>query len=136
MGPIKGEVFVLTLFYAPGACSMAAHVVLEESGEPYKTVRLDLQRGDQHSLEYLMVNAERRVPTLEIEPGRYLTENVAILPYLGKRHGLWPLEPIADAFAMARLGYFATTVHPAYAHARRPERICRPLLVVGRILCT
>lgn len=36
---------MLTLYYSPGACSMAAHIVLKESGEPYEAKRVDFQRG-------------------------------------------------------------------------------------------
>ena len=38
---------MLTLFYAPGACSMAAHIVLEESGEKYEARRMDLARASR-----------------------------------------------------------------------------------------
>ena len=37
---------MLTLFYAPGACSMASHIVLEESGEKYQPQRMDLSKGE------------------------------------------------------------------------------------------
>ena len=33
---------MLTLYYTPGACSMAAHIVLEESGEEYEAKKVDL----------------------------------------------------------------------------------------------
>ena len=33
---------MLTLYYAPGACSMASHIVLEESGEKYEAKKVDL----------------------------------------------------------------------------------------------
>ena len=42
---------MLTLFYAPGACSMAAHIVLEESGESYEAKRMDLSTGEQRTPE-------------------------------------------------------------------------------------
>ena len=51
-----------------------------------------------------------------------LTENTAILPYLGKRYKLWPTDPLAEARALSLIGYFASSVHPAHAHISRPER--------------
>ena len=47
---------MLGLYYAPGACSMAAHIVLEESGEKYEPIRLDLAKGEQRSEAYLKLN--------------------------------------------------------------------------------
>jgi glutathione S-transferase len=37
------------LYYSPGACSMAAHIVLEESGEKYQPQRVDLAKGEQRT---------------------------------------------------------------------------------------
>jgi hypothetical protein len=37
---------MLTLYYTPGACSMAAHIVLEESDEHYEAKKVDLAGGD------------------------------------------------------------------------------------------
>jgi glutathione S-transferase len=62
------------------------------------------------------------VPALLLDNGEPLTENTAILPYLGKRFGLWPTDPAAEARALSVIGFFASTVHPAHAHIGRPER--------------
>jgi glutathione S-transferase len=113
---------VLTLYYAPGACSMAAHIVLEESGEKYEAKRMDLAKGEQRTEAYLKIHPLGRVPALLLDNGEPLTENTAILPYLGKRFGLWPKDPIAEAKALSLIGYFASSVHPAHAHISRPER--------------
>ena len=59
---------------------------------------------------------------LRLDSGENLTENTAILPYLGKRLGLWPTEAAAEAKALSLIGFFATNVHPAHAHVGRPER--------------
>lgn len=113
---------MLTLFYAPGACSMAAHIVLEESGETYQPQRMDLSKGEQKSAEYLKINPLGHVPALKLDDGLPLTENTAILPYLGKRFGMWPTDPIKEAQALSLIGFFAASVHPAHAHISRPER--------------
>jgi len=113
---------MLTLYYAPGACSMASHIVLEESGEKYEPKKVDLAGGEQRTEAYLKINPLGRVPALRLDNGEPLTENTAILPYLGKRFDLWPKEPTAEAKALSLIGFFASSVHPAHAHVGRPER--------------
>jgi glutathione S-transferase len=113
---------MLTLYYAPGACSLASHIVLEESGEKYEAKRVDLAKGEQRTDAYLKIHPLGRVPALMLDNGEPLTENTAILPYLGKRFGLWPKDALAEARALSLIGYFASSVHPAHAHISRPER--------------
>jgi glutathione S-transferase len=113
---------MLTLYYSPGACSMAAHIVLEESGEKYEPRKVDLAGGEQRTEAYLKINPQGRVPVLRLDNGEPLAENTAILPYLGKRFGLWPTDPLAEAKALSLIGFFAASVHPAHAHVGRPER--------------
>src|SRR5215472_16076893 len=113
---------MLTLYYAPGACSMAAHIVLEESGETYTPQRVDLAKGEQKTEAYLKIHPLGRVPALRLDDGAPLPENTAILPYLGKRFGLWPTDAKGEAMALSTIGFFAANVHPAHAHVGRPER--------------
>ena len=113
---------MLTLYYAPGACSLAAHIVLEESGEKYTPREVDFSKSEQRSEAYLKLNPLGRVPVLGLDDGQPLPENTAILPYLGKRFGLWPTDPLMEAKALSLIGFFAATVHPAHAHVSRPER--------------
>jgi glutathione S-transferase len=113
---------MLTLFYAPGACSMASHIALEESGEKYEPRKVDLAGGEQRTEAYLKINPLGRVPVLGLDDGTPLTENTAILPYLGRRFDLWPKDATAEAKALSLIGYFASSVHPAHAHVGRPER--------------
>jgi glutathione S-transferase len=113
---------MLTLYYAPGACSMAAHIVLEESGEKYEPHRMDLTKSEQRTEQYLKINPQGRVPALALGNGETLSENTAILPFLGKRFELWPKDPMAEAKALSLVGFFAASVHAAHAHIGRPER--------------
>ncbi|QJR16188.1 glutathione S-transferase family protein [Usitatibacter palustris] len=112
------------LYYAPGACSFAPHMVLEELGMPYTTQKLDLAAGDQRKPEYLKLNPHGRVPTLVVD-GKPLTENVAILTFLGGAFpdkGLWPKETWSQAMLLSALAWIGGTMHPAFAHFFRPIR--------------
>ena len=112
------------LYYAPGACSLASHIALEESGIRYETERLSTVNGDQRKPEYLKLNPRGRVPTLVVD-GKVLTENMAILTYIGGGYpdaGLWPKTTWEQAQAVSMMAWFADTVHPTYAHVFRPER--------------
>ncbi len=113
---------MLGLYYAPGACSLGAHIMLEESGEPYDPLPVNLPKGEHRTPEYLKINPLGRVPVLRLDNGEPLTENTAIMSYLGKRFGMWPTDPISEAKAISALAFFATNVHPAHAHVGRPER--------------
>lgn len=113
---------MLKFYYSAGACSLAAHIILQESGEPYRAIRIDLSKGEQRTPEYLQIHPLGRVPVLLFDDGEPLTENTAILPYLGKRFGLWPRDDRAEARALSVIGFFATSVHPAFAHIGRAGR--------------
>src|SRR6476620_6153709 len=91
---------MLTLYYTLGACSMAAHIVLEESGEEYEAKKVDLAGGEQRTEAYLKINPLGRVPALLLDNGEPLAENTAILPFLGKRFNLWPEDVLAEAKAL------------------------------------
>ena len=60
---------MLTLFYAAGACSLGAHIVLEESGEKYDARKMDLSKGEQRTPEYLKIHPLGRVPALLLDNG-------------------------------------------------------------------
>lgn len=104
------------LYYSPGACSLAPHIVLEEIGAPYETQAINLRAGEQKTPEYLAINPKGAVPALATDHG-VLTENVAILNYLAARHPEAGLAPTNDVFAQACLtafnAFLGASVHPA-----------------------
>jgi len=107
---------MLTLYFAPGASSMAVHIALNEIGVPFEPRAISFAKGEQHSPAYLALNPEGKVPTLVIG-GRPLTEVAAILFYLAKRHpeaGLLPRDDFeAEAEAISWMSFAASTLHPA-----------------------
>jgi glutathione S-transferase len=112
------------LYYAPGACSLAAHIALEEAGEKFELSRVDLAAGEQNSAEYLRINPKARVPALA--DGEWvLTEAPAILRYIAARHpsaGLWPWDPREEARCAEWLNWLSSTIHIAFAHLRHASR--------------
>ena len=114
----------LKLYYSPGACSLAPHIALEETGADYEPVLVRLADGAQRTPEYLAVNPKGRVPALA-DDGFVVTENPAVLRYIARRYPdaeLWPGDPVDEARCLEWLGWCASTIHVAYAHVRRPER--------------
>jgi glutathione S-transferase len=111
-----------TLCYAPGACSLAPHIVLNEGGQPFELRRVNLADGEQRTDAYKKIHPQGRVPALILDDGHVITENTAILPHLGRKFGLWPKDEIGEAKAMSLIGLFAASVHPAWAHIARPGR--------------
>lgn len=116
---------MLKLFYAADTCALATHIVLEEIGVPYETVRIDFSKDEQKKPEYLAVNPKARVPSLVTERG-ILTETPALLLYLAQQYPQANLAPLEDAFALAELQAFncfiCSTLHVAHAHRMRGHR--------------
>src|SRR5208282_4698051 len=75
---------MLTLYFAPGASSMAPHIALHEVGAPFESRPISLAKKENREPAFLALNPEGKVPTLLID-GRPLTEVAAILFYLAKR---------------------------------------------------
>lgn len=116
---------MLTLFHAPGACSRASHIALEEAGAEFRTVHVRLGEGAQRSPDYLRVNPKGRVPALVTERGT-LTETPAILAWIAMRFPEARLMPLDDPFAFAGIqsfnAYLCATVHVNHAHGGRAAR--------------
>lgn len=114
----------LTLFYSPGACSLASHIALEESGLPFEPRRIDFSTAEQRSADFLAINPKARVPALA-DDRFVVTENPAILRYVARlapEAGLWPDDPRDDAACTEWCAWCSSGIHVAYAHIRRAER--------------
>ena len=99
---------MLMLYYAPGACSMASHIVLEDSGEKYEPKKVDLAGGEQRTEAYLKINPLGRVPVLRLDNGDPLADSLSV-----------PGWPGAAAATAAPAG---TGTAPAWPRADRRSR--------------
>lgn len=106
----------MKLYYSPFACSFAAHIACREAELEFELVRVDLPTkrtaagGDLHA-----ENPMGQLPTLVLDDGRILTENVAVLCYLADRardatpRGAPSAEP---SYELVRwLAFVATELH-------------------------
>jgi glutathione S-transferase len=114
---------MLKLYYAPGACSTASHIGLEESGAKFDSQALSFANSEQKTPEYLRINPRGRVPALVTDEGA-IVENTAILDFVAGKYApqLMPKDPVQRARAISLMAWFSNNVHPAFTHIGRPER--------------
>ncbi len=104
----------MKLYYAPGACSIGIHVLLEEIGKPYEAERVNLQQGEQYKPPFTTVNPKSKVPTLVKDDGSVLTEFPAIAYWLAKTNpfaDLLPDDIDQQARALELTDYAVATIH-------------------------
>ncbi|MEK7688301.1 MAG: glutathione S-transferase, partial [Pseudomonadota bacterium] len=116
---------MLKLYYAAHTCSLATHIVLEEVGADYSTVRVDFGKEQQKSADFLKVNPKARVPALVTDKG-ILTETPAMLVYVAQSFPASRLALMDDPFAFAQVqsfnSYLCSHLHVAHAHRMRGHR--------------
>jgi glutathione S-transferase len=104
----------MKLYYAPGACSLGIHVLLEEIGKPYETAPVNLREGAQYKPDFTAINPKSKVPTLERDDGSVLTEFPAIAYWLAATNPgakLLSTDPDAQARALEAMDYVVATLH-------------------------
>jgi glutathione S-transferase len=75
---------MLILYYSPGACSQAPHILMHEVGIEHDAKRVDLRNKTlEDGGDYLQVNPKGAVPALRLDSGEVLTENAVVLQYIG-----------------------------------------------------
>ena len=115
---------MLKFFYSPGACSLASHIALIETGVPFELSKVPVADKSNKRPDYLAVNPRGFIPALAVDDW-IMTENAAIMIYLAQRYPqarLLPKEPEPLAKALEWLLWQSSTAHPAFAHLWRPER--------------
>ncbi|MDR2874695.1 MAG: glutathione transferase GstA [Methylobacillus sp.] len=109
----------MKLYYAPGACSLAPHIALRETGQAFDLDKLDFATKKTAGGEnFLSVNPQGYVPALRLDDGAVLTECAVILQYIADRGAA---RLIAAAGTMERyrtqewLSFIATEIHKNYS---------------------
>jgi glutathione S-transferase len=104
----------MKLYYAPGACSIGIHVLLEEIGKPYEAEVVNLREGAQFKPEFTAVNPKSKVPTLVRDDGAVMTEYPSIAYWLARTNPnlkLLPDDFDGQARCLELTDYAVATIH-------------------------
>lgn len=109
----------MKLYYAPGACSLAPHIVLREAGGDFTLVKVDTARHvTAEGADYYGLNAKGQVPMLELDDGTRLTEGPVIAQFIADRLGASTLMPAAGTMERYRVqewqNYITSELHKSF----------------------
>jgi glutathione S-transferase len=110
----------MKLYYSPGACSLAAHIIADEANLRLQLERVDLRlHRTENGQDYYGINPKGYVPTIQLDDGNTLTENMAILNYLADRTANKLFTPKPGTLEHYRLeewlGFISSELHKSFA---------------------
>jgi glutathione S-transferase len=119
------ECRMMKLYYSPGACSQAVHIALHEAGIEHKSESVDLRaKRTASGGDYWAVNPKGAVPALDLGDGQVLTENAAILQFVGDLSGnatlLPPVGDLKRYRVLEWLNFIATELHQGFGPLWHP----------------
>jgi glutathione S-transferase len=101
----------MKLYYSPGACSLASHIALHETGLPFEIDQLIKSTKMTASGEdFMQLNPKGYVPTIKLDDGSILTEGAAVLQYIADRKPGSGLAPESGTMARYRLQEWLTFI--------------------------
>lgn len=116
----------MKLYYSPGACSLAVHIVLREAQYKFDLDKVDLAaKRTEGGEDYLAVNGKGYVPALRLDDGTTLTEAGAIIQYLADekpRRNLAPKPRTPERYKLIEwLNFIASEIHKALGDFFNPK---------------
>lgn len=116
----------LKLYFAPGACSLSAHIIAREAQLDIALEKVDLgSKKTASGKDYLAINPKGYVPALELDNGQVLTENPAIALYLADKAPASKLAPPSGSDERYRvieaLAYINSEIHKSYSPLFNPK---------------
>jgi glutathione S-transferase len=104
---------MMKLYYRPGACSLASHILLIANDIPYTLDKVDLkEKLTEDGGDFRRVNPKGYIPALELDDGEVLTENVAVLSYIATRGGIGlPKDGLAHWRVLETTTFITSELH-------------------------
>ena len=115
----------MKLYFAPGACSLSPHIVLEEVGIAAETEQVNNQeKKTKTGKDYWSVNPKGQVPALQLDSGEMLTEGPVIVQYLADQKpasGLVPAPGTIERYRVQEwLNFITSELHKSFGPIFRP----------------
>jgi glutathione S-transferase len=106
----------MKLYYSPGACSLAAHIIARETNTPVTLVKTDIKtKTTEGGGDYSKINPLGYVPALALDDGTVLTESPSILQYIADKSGSKTVSPAASSVdhykMLSWLGFVSSEMH-------------------------
>ncbi len=106
----------MKLYYLTGACSLASYISLIEAGQTFEAFAVDrATRQTSDGKDFVAFNPKSYVPTLILDNGEMLTENVAVLSYIANLDKSRKLAPEPGTMGFYRvvewLAYVNSEIH-------------------------
>jgi len=116
----------MKLYYFPSACSLASNIALREAGIEFQLVKFNRHtKKTEDGLDFNEVNPKGYVPTLALDNGEVLTENIAVLQYIADRNPAAKLAPAAGTMERYRLiewlAFISSEIHKSFSPLFRAE---------------
>lgn len=110
----------MKLYYAPGACSMASHIALHETGLPFEIEKVDFAtKKTAGGADFMQINPKGYVPAVRLDDGSILTEGAAVLQYIADQSPNSGLAPKPGTMARYRLQewltFIGTEIHKTFS---------------------
>ena len=115
----------MKLYFAPGACSLSPHIVLQEAGIAAETEQVDnKEKKTKSGKDYWSINPKGQVPALQLDSGEMLTEGPVIVQYLADQKPAAGLVPAAGTIERYRvqewLNFITSELHKSFGPIFRP----------------
>ncbi len=116
----------MRLYYAPGACSLAPHIVAREAGVPIELIRVDLAtKSTENGEDFSRINPKGSVPTLVLDDDSVLTEGAVVSQFIADKSPsakLLPAHETLDRYrALEWLNFVGTELHKGFGPLWRKE---------------
>jgi glutathione S-transferase len=116
----------MKLYYAPGACSLSAHIALREAGLPFSLEKVDLKsKQTADGSAFGEINGKGYVPALKLDNGNVLTEGPAIVQYIADQKpelGLAPKPGTMERYRLQEwLNFVTSELHKSLGSLFNPD---------------